>query len=142
MWRSKKFIIGAVLATVLLAGSIGGIALAADNGDESCHRAKSGELLERVCEIYNANPDRTGDIDCDELEAAFAGVRGEMRAEMQNRLQNLVNEGEITQEQADAMQEWHQARPDVPFEFGFKGHGGFHSMGEMRGFGGPCALEE
>ena len=32
MWRSKKFIVGAVLVTVLLFGSLGGVALA-DDGD-------------------------------------------------------------------------------------------------------------
>ncbi|MBM3118483.1 MAG: hypothetical protein FJ006_02860 [Chloroflexi bacterium] len=178
MWRSKKFIIGAVLVAVLLTGSIGAVALAADNGDDSQPKARSGALLDKVCEIYNANPDRPGDIDCALLKAAFAQAASEMRPKvmqnrpkmgaeamqdrpkmdseaMQDRLQSLVNEGKITQEQADALQgwwdsrpnvptqeqadafkKWMEARPDVPFGFGLKDRGGFP------GKGGPCAPAE
>ncbi len=173
MWRSKKFIIAAVLAAVLLAGSIGGVVLAADNGDDSQPKARCGALLDKVCEIYNANPGKPGDIDCDVLKAAFAQARNEMRPEalqnrremgpeaMQNRLQNLVDEGKITQGEADQykawlqarpdmeqfrqqlkewqrpdtppeLKEWWEARPDVPVEFGFRGHGRFP------GWAGPC----
>ncbi|MBM4445740.1 MAG: hypothetical protein FJ023_00060 [Chloroflexi bacterium] len=161
MWRSKKFIIFTVLAAVLLAGSIGGIALAADNGDDNQPKARCGALLDRVCEIYQQNTGTT--IDQEALKEAFAQATSEMRPEvmqnrpkmgaeaMQDRLQNLVNEGKITQEQAKALQEWWEARPsvptqeqadalkkwmeakpDVPVGFGFPGHGGFP------GKGGPC----
>jgi len=183
MWRSKKFIIAAVLAAVLLAGSIGGVVLAADNGDDSQPKARCGALLDKVCEIYNANPDKPGDIDCALLKDAFAQAasemrpkalqnRGEMKPEdmpnrpemgpeaMKNRLQSLVDEGKITQEQARALQEWWEARPnvptqeqadalkkwmearpDVPVGFGFPGgHGGFpHPPGMGRP---PCAPSE
>ena len=140
MWRSKKFIIFSVLAAVLLFGSIGGIALAADNGGDNQPKARCGALLDRVCEIYNANPDRPSDIDCNTLKAAFAEVRDEIRPEAlqnrremgpvdpQDRLQNLISEGKITQEQVDALQEWRDARPDVPEGFGFKGHSRFRGM--------------
>ena len=148
MWRKKKSIIVAVLAAVMLVGSISGVALAADNVDDSWPKARCDVLLGKVCEIYNANPDRPSDIDCNILEAAFAQAREEIRPEdlqnrrgmgheaLQDRLQNLINEGKITQEQVDALQEWRDARPDVPEGFGFKRHGGF------RGMGGPCAPAE
>ena len=151
MWRSKKFILVAVLAVVLLAGSIGGVALAADNGDDSQPKARCGDMLERVCEIYEQNTAVV--IDQEALKDAFAQVRGEMRPEapqnrpkmepeamMKDHLQNLVDEGKITQEQADALQEWWEARPDVPVGFGFPGgHGGFHPA---PGMGGPYAPAE
>ena len=86
MWRSKKFIVGAVLAAVLLAGSIGGIALAADNEDGSQPSARFGALLDKVCTIYNANPDSPGDIDCDLLKTAFAEARSEMQGEIPDRI--------------------------------------------------------
>ena len=150
MWRSKKFVLLALLAAVLLVGSIGGVAFAqTENGDESQPKARSGALLDKVCEIYNANPDRPSDIDCDILKAAFAQARSEMRPEamknrfemrpeaMQNRLQNLIDEGKITQEQIDALKEWREARPDLlPDGLGFKGRGGFRGMGE------PCVPPE
>jgi len=130
MWRSKKFIVIALAAGVLIIGSISGVALAADNVDDSQPKARCGAMLDKVCEIYNANPDRPSDVDCDILKAAFDEARQTMRTEaMQNHLQNLINEGKITQEQVDALKEWRDARPDVPNIFGFKGRGGFHGMG-------------
>jgi len=128
------------LAVVLLAGSIGGIALAqTENGDDdSLPEARYGALLDKVCEIYK---EKTGvTIDPEELENAFADAQSEMRTEaLENYLQSLVDQGTITQEQADQYKTWLESKPDVPLEFGFRGHGGFHGMGGMPGFGGPCA---
>jgi len=155
MWRSKKFILVLVLAVVVLAGSIGGVALANDgNGHDSPPEARHEALLDRVTEIYQEN---TGvAIDTQQLQDAFAQAQSEMRdAALQERLQYLVDEGRITQDQADQYRAWQQARPDmepfrqqlrewqqsspdVPDGFGFKGHGRFRGMGGMRGFGGPC----
>jgi len=156
MWRSKKFILIVVLATVVLAGSIGGVALANDgNGDDSPPEARHEALLDRVAEIYQEN---TGvAIDTQQLQDAFAQAQSEVVTEaMQNHLQYLVDQGQITQDEADQLwnwwqakpdmeqfmgqlREWQQSSPDVPDGFGFKGHGGFHGRGGMRGFGGRCA---
>jgi hypothetical protein len=141
MWRSKKFIIIAVLAAVVLVGSIGGVAIATDNGDDGQPQAQYGALLERVCEIYEQ---KTGvAIDQETLKDAFAQAQSEMRTEaLESWLQSLVDEDKITQEQADQYLEWWQARPDMPIKFGFGGRGGFRGMGGMRGFGGPCVPKE
>ena len=139
MWRSKKFILIAVLAAVVLAGSIGGIVLAADNGDASQPGAKHGALLDRVFEIYEQ---KTGvAIDQEALKDAFAQARSEMQAAaMEARLAKMVENGVIDETQAEELQEWWQSRPDdVPFGPGLRGPGGFRGMGGMRGFGGPCA---
>jgi len=139
MWRSKKFIVIAVLAAVVLAGSIGGIVLAADNGDASQPGAKHGALLDRVFEIYEQ---KTGvAIDQEALKDAFAQARSEMQAAaMEARLAKMVENGVIDETQAEELQEWWQSRPDdVPFGPGLRGPGGFRGMGGMRGFGGPCA---
>ena len=136
MWRSKKFIVGAVLVAVLLFGSLGGIVLA-DNGDGG-PAAKLGEFINNVIDKYE---DETGDeiLYPDKLIEAFADARADMckaRAEMraatmENGPQNL------TDEQKEALQEWWDSRPeDVPMKFGFGGHGGFRGFGGMRGFGG------
>ena len=157
MWRKKKFIIGVIIAVVVLAGSLGGVALA-QSGDEDTTNpeARCGALLGKVCEIYNANPDRPGDIDCDLLEAAFTQAHEELRPEcpapgtmpergkmdleaMQERLQTLYDEGKITQEQFENMKARLEAMPDDMPAFGFRGHGGFPGFG---GFGGPCAPAE
>ena len=137
MWRSKKFIVIAILATVLLVGSIGGVALAQDNGDDSQPKA----LLDRVCEIYEGN---TGvAIDSEELQKAFNEAQSEMRAEaLENRLTKMVEEGVIDEAQKQELLEWWQSRPDMPFNFGFGDRGGFHGMGGPPGFWGPRAPAE
>jgi len=131
MWRSKKFILIAVLSAVVLVGSIGGVVFAqTENGDDSQPEARHEAMLDRVCEIYEANTGTA--IDSQALSDAFAEARSEMQTErMDSRLQKAVEEGRITQEQADQYKEWCQSKPDVPFKLGFGGRGG-HRMG-----GGP-----
>ncbi len=144
MWRSKRLIIAVVLAAVMLAGGIGGVVLATDNGNDDEPEAKYEALLDRVYEIYQEN---TGvAIDREALKDAFAQAQSELQAEaLGTRLQSLVEEGAITQAQADEYLNWWQAKPDVTFGFGFGGRGGFRGMGGPRGMGGfgwPCAPAE
>jgi len=106
MWRRKKFIVVALLAAVVLVGSTAGVVLAqTENGDDSQPKT----LLARVAEKLGINQQ--------ELEDAFAEAQSEMRDEaLDSRLQNLVKEGKITQEEADQYKAWQQARPDMePF---------------------------
>jgi len=131
MWRSKKFIIVAVVAAVVLAGSIGGIVYAQNgNSDDSQPKAQFATLLEKVCAIYQQN---TGtEIKAEELQKAFDQARSEMQSEAQDKfLQKLVDEGKITQDQADQYKAWLESKPDVniPMAPGFSGM--------SRGFGGP-----
>ena len=130
MWRKRKFIVAVVLATVALVGGVTGSVLA-QNGNEDMNQpqAQRAALLDRVCEIYG---DNTGTVmDPEALKDAFVQAQGEMRTEaMQNRLQNMVERGKITQEQADQYKEWQQSRPDVPLGSGFKGHGRKGGCGE------------
>ena len=146
MWRRKKFLLVGLLAAVLLIGSIGGVALATDNGDDSQPEARYGALWDRVSEVYEQ---KTGvALDQEALKAAFAQAQSDMRAEvlqklremeteaLQNRLQNLVDEGKITQGEADQYLEWWQSRPDVSVGFSFRG------MGGPRGWGGRCIFTE
>jgi len=142
MWRSKKFIV-AVLIAVVLVGSIGGTVIAQNgNGDDSQPKT----LLARVAEILG--------IDQQKLEDAFAQTRSEMQDEaLDSRLQNLVNEGKITQEEADQykawlqarpateqyrqqLREWQQARPDMPLPGPFGRFGGHGFQGGITGGGG------
>lgn len=123
MWRSKKFIIVALLATVLLVGSIGGVALAQTEGTDN---ATSGNtLLSRVATILG--------IDQQTVEDAFTQAQSEMREEaLDSYLNNLVEQGTITQEQADQYKAWSQTRPDMPQI------GPFGRFGGMMGGGGRC----
>ena len=128
MWKSKKVILTGLLAVALLVGSTVGIAFAQDEtGDENTFEARNGALMDRVCQIYEEN---TGVVlDQEQLRNAFAEARGELAGEaLQNRLQAMVDEGTITQEEADEYIDWLQAKPDTvmpgPGGRGF-GPGGF-----------------
>ncbi len=128
----------------MLAGGIGGVVLATDNGNDVEPETKYEALLDRVYEIYQEN---TGvAIDREALKDAFTQAQSELQAEaLETRLQSLVEDGAITQAQADDYLNWWQAKPDVTFGFGFGSRGGFRGMGGPRGmgsFGWPCAPAE
>lgn len=130
MWRSKKFIIVAALATVILAGSIGGIALANDDGDDN----GSVTLFDRVTAIL---ADEGVNITSDQLKDAFTQARSDMQTDaLKDRLDSMVEEGKITQSEADEYLEWWGAKPDISVGFGIGGRGGFHGMQGMHGMRG------
>jgi len=118
MWRSKKFVIITVTVAAVVAGCLAGVVFAdPENGDASQPESKCGVLLDRVCEIYEENTGVT--IDPQQLRDAFVQAQSEMRDEaLGSHLQKLVNDGKITQEEADQYQEWWESRPDVPFRLG------------------------
>ena len=130
MKRSKKFVLVTTLAAVVLVGSITGAVLA-QNGDDSQPKAGPELLLGRVCEIYQQ---KTGvAIDSEALKDAFAQAKSEMRAKaLQTRLQYLVEQGKITQDEADQWTEWWQSKPDVPVKFGFRARCGPLGEGGLR----------
>ncbi len=104
MRRSKKFIILALVAAVVLIVSVAGLAFAQTGSDSS-----GKTLLGRVATILG--------IDQQKVEDAFAQAQQEMRDEaLDSYLKNLISEGKITQEQADQYKTWLKAKPDLaPF---------------------------
>lgn len=127
MWRSKKFIIVGALIAVVLIGSTAGAVLANDDETETEPETQCNAMLERVCEIYEEN---TGvAIDADDLKDAFAQATSESRnAALQSFLDKMVEEGTITQEEADQYMEWWQQRPDIANRLGPGAFGSQHTM--------------
>jgi len=130
VWRSKKFIIAVVLAVLAVVGSMGGVVLAADNGDDSQPKT----LLARVAEILG--------IDQQRVEDAFAQAQSEMQDEaLDNYLQKLIDEGKITQEEADQYKTWWQSKPDMtPYQQWLQEQPDIGVPGPFRRFGG-CGLD-
>ncbi len=114
MWRSKKFIIIAVLTVVILGGTLGVIAIAYASSDDT-PQSRTTTLLDKVAEIYEKN---TGTpIDAAELQKAFTEARDDIATQAREQArQKLIDEGKITQEQLDELDKWLESRPNFPTE--------------------------
>jgi hypothetical protein len=135
MWRKRKWVIGIVLAVVvLLFGSLGSVALAQTGSTDD----SSGKtLLARVAAILG--------IDQQKVEDAFAQAQKEMRDEaLDNQLRGLVEKSKMTQEQADQYKQWWQSSPnmlglDSEDYKGFPG-GFFYGPNGFRGWHGQFGI--
>jgi multidrug efflux pump subunit AcrA (membrane-fusion protein) len=144
--RKRKWLIPVILSVVLIGGITGGMIAAADNSSSSTvadnqTADRYQALLDRACAIYQENTGVT--IDPGQLKAALQQAQSEMRDQaLQNRLQDLVDKGKITQGEADSYLQWWQSRPDI--QVPLPGFGGPNPRGSMmwgRGFGlsdGAC----
>jgi len=114
MWKSKKFIIiSIVAAVVVLAGATAGIAFAADEQPANPDNGQV-KLLARVAEILG--------IDQDKLESAFKQAAKEMAEQrLDQYLDKQVQDGNLTQDQADQYKQWLEAKPDIPLPGGSDG---------------------
>jgi hypothetical protein len=140
--RKRKWFIPVVVASVLLiAGTVGGALVAASDSssttdDQNQNTNRYQALLDRACAVYQEN---TGvALDSEQLKDALDQAQSELQEQaLESQLQDLVDEGNITQEEADSYLEWWQSRPDIEAPLpglGGPGHGG----GMMRGGGfGP-----
>jgi len=137
-----------VLSVLLIGGIAGGMIAAADNNssnteaqNQTANRYQA--LLDRACAIYQ---EQTGvAINSSQLRDALEQARSEMRDDaLKARLQDLVSQGKITQEQADQFLEWWQSRPDISLPLtgpGGNGHQGAMMWGRFfQAWGAPwCA---
>ena len=151
MWRTKRFMLIALIATVVLAGSIGGIALAQNDEDEE-EEEQVETIFDKVADVLIRDD---VNITSDQLKDAFTEVKENMRTEAMDKfMDKLVEEEILTQDEADEYLEWWQAKPDISFEPGFKGRfefgdmqgrfrfGGMPGMHKMHGFGGWCTPDK
>jgi hypothetical protein len=154
MWKRNKIFISGIVLMVVLAGTLGGVAVAqANDSNTNPPQSSNNTLLEKVATIYQANTGTA--IDPQELEKAFQQAGQEIKSEaLDNYLKKLVEDGKITQEQADQFKawldarpafptdefkKWMESRPDIPGLFGQDNHPGTRFFGMMHngkgGFG-------
>ena len=95
----KKYLIAAIALVVISVGIVGGASIA--NA-----RDEGSSISDRVAELLGISPD--------DLESAVSQARTEARAErLASKLEAAVAEGIITQEEADAIQDWFNGKPEA-----------------------------
>lgn len=144
MWRSKKFIVSVALVAVLALTSLGAIAVAADDETNSeGPMAHFSAIWDKVAAILQG---KGVTVTADQLRESFAEAREEMypdgmrgrgaldpenrplrsqltTGDMLSRLETMLAEGKITQEQYDNMKSRIESMPeDMPFTR-FRGKG-------------------
>ena len=108
--RKRWIIVSVVMAALAIA--ITGGAIMAQDEDEDGSKSFAG----RVAEILGLEEDTVGD--------AMKQAKEDMRDEaVKAKLDALVEDGKMTQEDADAYLEWLESRPDVDFGGGPQKHG-------------------
>jgi len=126
----RRWLYAFLLTGLLVIGITGGAVLAHDGGENGDSPVKS--FASRVAGILGLNESQVQD--------AFNQARAEMQDEaIQHKLDKMVENGRLTQEEADEYKEWYGSRPDTlapgfggrKFHFG-QGFGGrrfHHGMG-------------
>ena len=133
MLNHKKWITVTVLAAalVMLLGVVAGVAYGANGTANTANTTATDPaqtLYTKVAAILG--------IDQQKLEAAYTQARQEIHdEELTCRLKSMVEQGTITQTQADAYLKWWQSRPDVASQLGFGG--GMGIPGGPHGMQGP-----
>ena len=101
--KGIKILLGAAMIAITLASSLPLVALA--QGNQAPPR--QGQLEARVAEILG--------VDQQKLEEAVQQARTETaKATQDARLQELIDSGKLTQQQADNLKTWLNSKPDVP----------------------------
>ena len=120
----KRWFMVSLIIGVLALGITGGAVLAHERGSGGESPWKS--FASRVATIL--------ELDEAQVQDAFDQAKKEIQDEaLQNKLDRLVEEGQLTQEQADEYKEWYLSRPEG-LSPGFRGHS-FHGGFRRGGFG-------
>lgn len=126
MKQKRKWLIISALAAValLVVGIIGGTVIA--NAQTPPSADNQTTFAARVAAILG--------IDQAKVESAFEQARQDLADEaLDARLQKMVENGKMTQEQADQYKEWIKSKPDLP-----AGLGGPKMFGGCGGERGGC----
>lgn len=125
----RRWLFVTLLVGVLALGITGGTVLAQEDGTSSGSPLKS--FVSRVAAILG--------LDEATVQDAFKQAAKETQDEaLQRKLDAMVAQGRMTQEQADQYMQWYQSRPEAlfpGFPFGGFGKHGFFRGGMMGGRG-------
>ena len=125
---TKRRIIILAITGIMAAMITGGAVIAQESGSNEDFSKQS--LASRVAAILG--------LDEVVVQDAFTQARGDIRDErFQMKLDRLVEQGILDQEQADELRDWYESRPDYPAgaSLGFGKGGRGHSLHGGASFG-------
>lgn len=136
--RKKGWLLVPILVGLLTIGITAGVALAYGGGEDG--ESARTSFASRVAAILGLEETPVQEAFAQASEEAHEERQATREARFQERLDQAVADGSITQEQADRYMEWLQSRPEGIRPLlgirGFRGHG--HSVEHAfggRGFG-------
>ena len=121
--RLSIMLVGTAVTVLAAVGVFAGVIAAQSNDDDGGRHS----FVERVASILG--------IDSESVESAFKQAKEELHTErVDAKFAELVESGTLTQEEADAIKAWQDAKPEIEFNFGDKDGDGKRGWGR-RGFG-------
>ena len=129
MRKRTKILVATLSLVLVIASVLGGTMVLAADPETTTTPTTTSTVTSVRDNFLNALAAKLN-ITVDELKSAIAEAKSETIDQMvKDRLDNLVSQGKITQEEADQYLEWWQARPDIAgLDFGW-------GMGFGKGFG-------
>ncbi len=152
MKNRRKIIAGILVAAMALAGVLVGTVSADDEANGANPR---DTVMARVAELLGVDQTALENAFTQALQEQRTQRQEEMQAARDARMQELIDQGVLTQEQVDAwdewlasrpdnseaMQEWMASRPDMGDAFPFaEGRGGMRPGGPMMRGGGMAGF--
>ena len=126
--RKRYWLTGTIVAAVMVLGIMGGVAMAQETSDEDGDSEKKS-FAARVAEILG--------LDETTVQDAIDQAKAEMQEEaLQAKLDRLVENGHMTQDQADEYKTWVESKPEGLSPRMFGGFGKKHHRFGGRGSGG------
>ncbi len=126
--RLSIFLIGTAVSVIAAVGLFAGLAAAQSNDDDG----EGQTFVERVAAILG--------LESDDVESAMHQAKDAIQSERRDaKFAELVENGTLTQEEADAIKTWQDSKPEIDFNFGDEdgigkrgwGHKGFGHDGGM-----------
>ena len=110
---NKKKVIMSIASTLLVLVAIVGTTLAV-SADDGGITPSTSTIMERVAELYKNNTGVT--LDPSQLQTAFDEAHQEIREQNRNTmLEQLIENGVITEEEATDLRDWLDEKPDIDF---------------------------
>ena len=126
--RKRYWLTGTIVAAVMVLGIMGGVAMAQETSDEDGDSEKKS-FAARVADILG--------LDETTVQDAIDQAKAEMQEEaLQAKLDWLVENGHMTQDQADEYKTWIESKPEGLSPRMFGGFGKKHHRFGGRGSGG------